>query len=566
MKKALLILIISTAAFGDVARMEVSATSVVWTPLAEYETVGLTVVGPNGEATSQQFAAGKSPTFSLASGAAEGFYRYELRAMPKIAAGVKAALQDARAKNDDEATRRILRDSGIALVVQSGSLLVRNGAFLSPDTAEGVQGAAKVAAPNAGQSIIRLRPRANDNVIADDLIVQGSACVGLDCVNNESFGFDTIRLKENNNRIRFDDTSSSSGFANTDWQITANESTSGGANKFSVEDVSGSRVPFTILAGAITHSLFVDSIGRIGVGTSTPTLDLQPTNLDTPSIRLDQPSGAFAAQAWDVAGNEVNFFIRDHTHGSLLPFRIRPGAPTSSIHIAANGNVGIGTDDPAFKLDVVSAGSLATINRTNAANASGIAILRVTSGNGSTGIKQSYLEVVSDETSDTTWRAGLQGSTDFKISDISSGSEQNRVTISAAGNIGIGGVTSPTSPLQHSNGAFLSSGGAWTNASSRDLKDDIHALDGRVAEETLGRLEPVTFRYKNAPAEAHVGFIAEDVPDLVAVEGRKGLSAMDIVAVLTRVVQDQQKTMQEQQKTIDALAAKVEQLEKKQEQ
>ena len=27
-----------------------------------------------------------------------------------------------------------------------------------------------------------------DFVIADDLIVQGSACVGLDCVNNESFG------------------------------------------------------------------------------------------------------------------------------------------------------------------------------------------------------------------------------------------------------------------------------------------------------------------------------------------------------------------------------------------
>ena len=30
-----------------------------------------------------------------------------------------------------------------------------------------------------------------DQVIPDDLIVQGSACIGLDCVNNESFGFDT---------------------------------------------------------------------------------------------------------------------------------------------------------------------------------------------------------------------------------------------------------------------------------------------------------------------------------------------------------------------------------------
>jgi hypothetical protein len=30
-----------------------------------------------------------------------------------------------------------------------------------------------------------------DQVIPDDLIVQGSLCVGLDCVNNENFGFDT---------------------------------------------------------------------------------------------------------------------------------------------------------------------------------------------------------------------------------------------------------------------------------------------------------------------------------------------------------------------------------------
>ena len=40
-----------------------------------------------------------------------------------------------------------------------------------------------------------------------------------------------------------------------------------------------------------------------------------------------------------------------------------------------------------------------------------------------------------------------------------------------------------------------------------------------------------------------VGFIAEDVPDLVARKGRRGLSSMDIVAVLTRVVQAQQKTI-----------------------
>ena len=68
-----------------------------------------------------------------------------------------------------------------------------------------------------------------DQVILDDLIVDGSACIGFDCVNGESFGFDTIRIKENNLRIRAQDTSSSASFPRNDWQITFNDSANGGA-------------------------------------------------------------------------------------------------------------------------------------------------------------------------------------------------------------------------------------------------------------------------------------------------------------------------------------------------
>jgi hypothetical protein len=53
-----------------------------------------------------------------------------------------------------------------------------------------------------------------------------------------------------------------------------------------------------------------------------------------------------------VAGNEANFFVRDVTGGSRLPLRIRPGAPTSSLDIAANGNVGIGTGSPSGSLHI----------------------------------------------------------------------------------------------------------------------------------------------------------------------------------------------------------------------
>src|SRR5258707_3474623 len=183
----------------------------------------------------------------------------------------------------------------------------------------------RVLALRLGATLITSGKAMADFVIPDDLIVQGSACVGLDCVDGEAFGFDTIRLKENNTRIKFDDTSTSAGFPNNDWQLTANDSASGGANKFSIEDITAATVPFTITGSAPSNAIFVDSTGRVGLRTSTPVLDFHLKTSNTPAHRYEQTNaGGFTAQTWDVAGNEANFFVRDVTGGSRLPFRIRP--------------------------------------------------------------------------------------------------------------------------------------------------------------------------------------------------------------------------------------------------
>ena len=246
--------------------------------------------------------------------------------------------------------------------IESGSFRIGGGhVFLPTDAPESSSPSAPHAASHIGapQDTASKVATPQDQVTADDLIVQGSACIGLDCVNNESFGFDTLRLKENNTRIKFDDTSTAAGFAANDWQLTANDSASGGLNKFSIEDVTGAKVPFTVVAGAPNNSFFMSNIGDIGLGTSTPGLDLHINRSDTPAIRLEQNnSGGYAAQTWDVAGNEANFFVRDLTGGSRLPFRIRPGAPTSSIDISATGNVGIGTASPGQALDVARSGDV----------------------------------------------------------------------------------------------------------------------------------------------------------------------------------------------------------------
>jgi hypothetical protein len=189
------------------------------------------------------------------------------------------------------------------------------------------------------------------------LIVQGSVCVGLDCVSTESFGFDTIRLKENNTRIKFEDTSVGA-FPSTDWQLTANDSASGGLNKFSIEDVTAASVPFTIEGAATTNSIYVDSSGRVGLRTSTPVLDLHIVTGNTPAIRLEQnASSGFTAQTWDIASNEASFFVRDVTSGSLLPFRVFPGAPSNSLAVEGTGDVGIGTTSPDVRLHVLRSGA-----------------------------------------------------------------------------------------------------------------------------------------------------------------------------------------------------------------
>ena len=83
-------------------------------------------------------------------------------------------------------------------------------------------------------------------------------------------------------------------------------------------------------------------------------------------------------------------------------------------------------------------------------------------------------------------------------------------------------------------------GGQWLDASSRKYKENIQTLDSKTAMEAFHKLEPVTYNYKTNKTEPIVGFIAEDVPDVVATNKRDALSALEMVALLTKVVQVQE--------------------------
>ena len=64
----------------------------------------------------------------------------------------------------------------------------------------------------------------------------------------------------------------------------------------------------------------------------------------------------------------------------------------------------------------------------------------------------------------------------------------------------------------------------------------------------------MTFRYKADNQDLHVGFIAEEVPELVSVPARDGVPPVDLIAVLTSVVQQQQERIEALERKLDTLA------------
>jgi hypothetical protein len=486
----------------QVAEPIYSSGGISWIPKVNYEKLILIISAPDGSQFLQTFETGTAPNINLSNISnnrlSDGAYTYELRVVPVLEKRVRGKVGEASYKDNT-------LKNGMKTMTQTGYFQVNDGMIVTSNAVERLS-------------------RTTDIVHSDDVIIDGSLCVGNDCYSGLAFGFDTIVLMENNLRIFFDDTSSIQNYPRNDWRIVCNDSTDGGGNYFAIQDATDVSNIMVLEAGAPSNSIYVDSSGDVGINTSTPYYELHIVDGDSPAVRLEQDTSyGWPSQKWDVCGNESNFFIRDATHASKLPFRIEPDAATDSIFIDSSGDVGIGTGSPDYSLEVERTGTGAQIvaNRTDGAKvelmASNVAALIGTMSNHPMRFRVNNVKIME-----------LAGSGDY-IEMIDGGTYD----------------------------------GTWNPASSREIKENIQDLEADEARKALQKLNPVKFNYKKNKKEDRVGFIAEDVPDLVAMKGRKTLGTVDIVAVLTKVVKEQQEFIREQQKINARLMKKISELEKK---
>jgi len=287
----------------------------------------------------------------------------------------------------------------------------------------------------------------------------------------------------------------------------------------------GSHTPMALVTGG-SERMRILSNGNIGIGTSNPLSKLDVTVLSSGERRLlmNFDDSVVTIKSANSASNPENLRII----GDGITFNTgSSGSGTQKMVLTNGGNVGIGTSSPATKLHIETA-------------------------------SQSYGQLRITSTSNNTGEASINiGRTDQTI--------DNRWTI-GQGTASIGDTFGFYTA--GSNKATLTTAGVWstTGGGTSDLrtKDEIdYKFDNGI--ESILKLQPTKFKFKNAPNKQRRGFIAQDVleviPDLVLGDGEKenGTYGLDYDGILALAV----KAIQESHQIIKDLEARIVTLESK---
>jgi hypothetical protein len=294
---------------------------------------------------------------------------------------------------------------------------------------------------------------------------------------------------------------------------------------------------------ARSNAMTVLQNGNIGIGELNPVVPLNFASSLGNKIAL-----------WGIAANHYGIGIQSNlmqfysaSNGDNIAFGYgNSNSFTENVRFNGNGNVGIGTTNPAYMLTVKN-----DINLDNSdANAGTIAnALRF--GGGSTG------EAIGSNRTTATNQWGLDFYTNYL----------NRMAISQAGNVGIG-TTAPSAKLSV-NGSANNATGNWGVFSDARVKN----ITGNFTDglNVISQITPVIFNYNdNAPfktTDLQIGIVAQELekiaPYMVSKQAYnqfadlREVNNQAYVFLLINAVKEQQEQIDKLEKLVKELSKKV---------
>jgi len=499
-------------------------------PQIEAERFALRVSGPHGVRVEYEFSGVGAPfiePYDLdGMPLPNGVYRFELIALPEVSPATRDAMQAARLAGDDRALQAFAADLGAQRVSQYGSFLVQDGALLLPEAATtSEEPATDVDDPT-------------EAVFSESSSIKGSLCVGLDCLDSESYEQDTLRLKENTLRIHVDDTSTTTGYPTNDWRISFNDVLSGGADYVALEDATAGTAPVRVDAGAGNHALYIESGGDVGFGTNSPAAELHAVSGDAPALRLEQDTtGSFAARIWELSADESNFAVTDVT-GSATPLLVEAGAPANALFVEDSGDVGFGTATPSSALHLTRGDGSAQlkIEETSATVNSRILVDLVNKG---------PLRIRFRNTdNNANWCASNDAAGFIMDSNATTG-EDLLITNSGRFLIRPNGISDPGLVLE--NNGNMEIAGTLTENSNRHAKKDFEPVNPQATLDKVTTLPLSKWTYKDDElGTRHFGPMAQDFADLFGLgKDREHIAVLDMAGVALASIQGLQERLAE---------------------